>query len=89
MTLDENEKPNPRTPDEHDRASDLEAMFTADAINTARKAARPQQVPDENGVFAITECVECGEDIGIERLRVAIKNLNCIDCARLAERGVR
>ncbi len=69
-----------------DVASRNESIATDDAVREQRKKARPQQIPDAAGNFAITECVECGDEIGEQRLRVAIKNLYCIDCVTAQER---
>lgn len=69
-----------------DVASRNESIATEDAVREQRKKARPQQIPDAAGNFAITECVECGDEIGEQRLRVAIKNLYCIDCVTAQER---
>ena len=69
-----------------DVASRNESIATDDAVREQRKLAVPQQFPDAAGNFAITECVECGEHIGEQRLKVAIKNLLCWDCATAQER---
>ena len=81
MTDQEQEK----CSDPLDVASRNETFATEDAIREQRKHAVPQQIPDAAGNFKITECVSCGEDIGDMRLRVAIKNLYCIDCATAQE----
>jgi RNA polymerase-binding transcription factor DksA len=69
-----------------DVASRNESIATDAAVREQRKLAVPQQFPDEHGHFAVTECLECGEHIGEQRLRVAIKNLLCWDCATAQER---
>ena len=69
-----------------DVASRNENIATADAVREQRKLAVPQQFPDAAGNFTITECVECGGHIGEKRLKVAIKNLLCWDCATAQER---
>ena len=69
-----------------DVASRNESIATEDAVREQRKLAVPQQFPDEHGHFAVTECLECGEHIGEQRLKVAIKNLLCWDCATAQER---
>jgi len=69
-----------------DVASRNESIATDDAVREQRKLAVPQQFPDAAGNFTITECVECGEHIGEQRLKVAIKNLYCIDCVTAQER---
>ena len=72
-----------------DIASRNESIATEDAIREQRKRAIPQQAPDEHGHYLIHECLECGEDIGIERLKVATKNCYCIECATAQERRKR
>lgn len=69
-----------------DIAARNERVATEDAIREQRKHAVPQQIPDAAGNFKVVECVECGEDIGDQRLRVAIKNTLCLDCASAQER---
>ena len=72
--------------DVSDRASDIEQRNTAQAIYDARKNTKPQQMPRADGSFAITDCDECGLEIGEARLAVAIKNRLCIHCAADLER---
>lgn len=69
-----------------DVASRNEIIATADAVREQRKLAVPQQIPDAAGNFKIMECLECGDEIGEQRLRVAIKNTLCIYCATEQER---
>lgn len=69
-----------------DVASRNESVATDGAVREQRKLAVPQQFPDEHGHFAVTVCLECGEHIGEQRLKVAIKNLLCWDCATAQER---
>ena len=51
-----------------------------------RRAAAPQQVPDEHGKYRFTECVEedCGVDLPIERLRLG--RIRCVDCQERLEK---
>ena len=69
-----------------DVASRNESIATDDAVREQRKLAVPQQFPDEHGHFAVTECLACGEHIGEQRLKVAIKNTLCVECAAAQER---
>ena len=69
-----------------DVASRNESIATADAVREQRKLAVPQQIPDAAGNFSVTECLECGNEIVEQRLRVAIKNTLCIYCATEQER---
>lgn len=74
-----------RHTDPLDIASRNEELATADSIRIARAGAVPQQFPDDKGEYLIRECVECGNDIGVERLRVAVKNLFCVECVNARE----
>lgn len=69
-----------------DVASRNEMYATNEAIREQRLKCKPQQEPDADGNYLVHECLECGEDIGEQRLRVAIKNLFCVDCASAQER---
>lgn len=69
-----------------DRASEVEMRTTSLAIDNTRRNAKPQQQPLADGTYEVTDCEECGNEIGIERLRVAIKNKYCIHCATKMER---
>jgi len=72
-----------------DVASRNEMYATNESVRVQRLNSIPQQFPDDNGNFLIRECVCCGEDIGEKRLKVAIKNLLCWDCATAQERKKR
>lgn len=72
-----------------DIASRNEAIATEDALREQRKLAVPQQQPDARGKYKVTDCVECGEEIGEKRLKVATKNLLCIECATAQERRIK
>lgn len=78
-----------RVTDESDRATQIEMETTQDAIEHNRRLCLPQQSPREDGTYAVTDCIGCGEEIGEERLRVAIKNLYCIVCIEKMERTKR
>jgi RNA polymerase-binding transcription factor DksA len=69
-----------------DRASDNEMKTTGFAVQQARKAAIPQQVPRADGTFEVTDCETCGNEIPYQRLLVAVKNKHCIHCATRQER---
>lgn len=82
------QRENVKLTDESDRATQIEMEFTEDSIEQARQRARPQQLPRADGRYDVTECIECGETIPLQRLRVAVRNLICIDCARDQENRV-
>lgn len=77
--------PHDRESDDNDRATRVEMEATAAHLDRARRAARQDQTPGPDGLFLVTECVECGEDIGEGRLRVAARNTLCVHCASAAE----
>lgn len=75
-----------RVADVFDRASELEAAFTADAIRTTQQQVKQSQTPDQHGRYAILNCIECDAEIGEGRLRHAPKNTICVECASFAEK---
>lgn len=85
MTQDDEEKREKLT-DILDIASESEGKFRDNAISEARAKVKQDQLPDKDGVYAVLDCVECGEEIGEGRLRAAPKNTICIHCASAAER---
>lgn len=64
-----------------DIASAAETRTRADALNSIRSKCKPQQLPRKDGSYEITECDECGNEIGLGRLKVAAQNLLCVYCA--------
>lgn len=69
-----------------DRASELEMVSTEDAIRAVQRRNEQKQKPDANGVYAITDCDECGDAIPAERLRIASNNVCCTICAGRMEK---
>lgn len=76
-------------PDPIDRASDLEMANTADAIRAVQLRNEQKQKPLPDGTYAEPDCIECGNEIGIGRLRIASNNVMCIHCATAAEKWRR
>lgn len=72
-----------------DRASQAEMAFTEASINAARRANKRMQEPDEDGKYLVLDCIDCGDEIGDERLKVATKNKLCIHCATARERRAK
>lgn len=70
--------------DETDRASALDMVHQQESVLAARLRAAPQQVPNEQGEYAITECVDCGEGIIEARLKHGF--IRCVDCAERKEK---
>lgn len=67
--------------DPFDVASDVEARARDGAISAARAKAKPQQAVRADGTFAVVDCMDCGNEIGVARLICASRNLLCIHCA--------
>jgi RNA polymerase-binding transcription factor DksA len=76
-------------PDPIDRASALELATTEDAIRVVQARNVQKQKPGADGEYPEPDCIECGNEIGIGRLRVAANNVMCIHCATIAERWRR
>jgi RNA polymerase-binding transcription factor DksA len=85
MTHAEEEQPIEQCPDPIDSASLIEAAALRENIAQVQWASRPQQLPRDDGTYAVTDCDECGNDIGEVRLRIAPKNLMCVGCAAAQE----
>lgn len=49
-----------------------------------RSAAAPEQVPDEDGNYAITECRDCGDELSAARLKTG--RTRCVPCVDAEER---
>lgn len=75
-----------KSADFNDQASEIEDDFRATAIQQIQKRNKQQQQPRSDGSFEITECEDCGDNIGLERLKVAAQNLLCVLCASTRER---
>lgn len=75
-----------RYTDPVDQASQITDDATNDAVAAIRRAAAPEQVPDENGTYAHTHCIEedCGEELPIERLRLG--KVRCVTCQSLRDK---
>lgn len=79
-----------------DRASGITMRATAEAERAVRLQNEPQrvpdgkgewiyQIPDENGVYPIPDCVNelCGEPIPLLRLQMG--RIRCVHCQALIE----
>lgn len=83
----------PDTDDTPDKITDVSDMATARELENmeisrrehAKAVVRTQEARDD-GSYDITECVECGNEIGLGRLMHSIKNTVCIHCATAAEK---
>lgn len=76
-------------PDVIDQASSLEHAATQQAIYQVQRACKPVQTMRPNGTFEFEDCEDCGNEIGLERLKVAIQNQLCVHCATVRERLAR
>lgn len=86
MTPPEEEEVREHLTDDIDRASALEMMENASSVNAIRQKAKQDQLPDTEGRYMILDCVDCGGEIGIERIRVSLRNTLCVGCATARER---
>lgn len=75
--------------DPSDQASEIEHRSLAIYLHDARKKAKRTQEARADGTYAITDCEDCGDEIGEGRLKVSIKNTICVYCATARERGIR
>lgn len=49
-----------------------------------RSAAAPEQFPDDEGNYAITECRDCGDELSLARLKTG--RTRCVPCVDAEER---
>lgn len=66
-------------PDIVDIANTVVEQCTTEAEHRARGKSEPESDPHFDG----TTCIECGEDIHVERLRLG--KVRCIDCQSTLE----
>lgn len=71
--------------DPSDLAAKNEAILHKFNLEAQRHAAKPRQVQNSDGTWPHPDCVECGDEIGAERLRVTGSDL-CIICATAEEK---
>lgn len=72
--------------DPSDIATQAEMERNQSLLNEIRSRTKRTQEPNRRGRYAIVDCVECDNEIGEGRLKHAIKNTLCIECATAAER---
>lgn len=72
--------------DVSDQASQRETEHLDISLREHARKMKRDQEPDKAGNYTLLDCVECGSEIGLARIKVAIKNTLCIHCATLAER---
>lgn len=66
-----------------DRATVNTTAYTNACIDKAQQAAKPEQV-QVDGVWPITECVDCSDEIPAGRL--ALGRVRCVHCQGVKER---
>jgi RNA polymerase-binding transcription factor DksA len=74
-----------RVSDESDRATLIEMEALSDSLARTQRLVTQKQKPLADGTYAVTECEECSEEIGEERLKVAANNLVCWHCQTATE----
>lgn len=75
--------------DEIDRAQNLAMEANLNRIREIQAQCKPVRLPRADGTYEEEDCDDCGNEIGIERMRVAIKNHLCVFCATKRERTQR
>lgn len=69
-----------------DQASNVTLADTANKIAHLSYLAAPEQALDANGEPTVTECCDCGADLGE---RAKLLKIRCIRCQELLERRRR
>lgn len=67
-----------------DMATQVEDIFTSAALAAQRAKAAPQQVPNPDGTYPITECVDCDDEIVPDRLKLG--RIRCVYCQEKLEK---
>lgn len=61
-----------------DAANSIADLLNRRGVDAARARAVPEQSPDSEGAYAITQCVDCDEDLNAVRLRLG--RVRCVAC---------
>lgn len=69
-----------RSADQIDRANDIAQSHNDEAVEAARRAAAPEQNPDDIDPY----CCDCGEEIEAARLQMLKKR--CFSCQTIFEK---
>lgn len=77
---------NTNYPDPIDRASELEMIRTEDAIRQVQLRNVQKQLPGPDGMYPSPDCLECGDEIPLGRLKAASNNILCLICAAAVEK---
>lgn len=82
MELEEAE----RHSDPLDQATDLTIALVDAARDENARRLKPEQEQNADGTWPVTECRDCGEDLG---QRAALGKVRCTDCQTETERKRR
>lgn len=78
-----------RLADVSDRATAEETRQIESRLREQQMLLRQVQKPREDGTYEYTDCEECGNEIGAERLKLAAANHLCWHCATALEKRTR
>ena len=70
-----------------DQASNVTLASTANQIAHLSYLAAPEQVQNEDGIWPVTECTSCGNDI--EEGRLNLGKVRCLRCQETLEKKRR
>lgn len=70
--------------DELDRAAAIADAINTEGVDKSREFMKPQQERDENGEWPIKECVDCDDELPVERLNLA--RIRCVTCQEKLEK---
>lgn len=77
------------TADEIDRAQNLTMEANLNSVREIQNKCKPVRLPRADGTYENEDCDDCGNEIGIDRMRVAIRNNLCVFCLTKRERFQR
>lgn len=66
-----------------DVASRVSEQINNEAIEAQRYRCRPEQVQNPDGSWPVTECADCGDDLGH---RMAMGKVRCVPCQEVLEK---
>lgn len=66
-----------------DQASQLTQRLNDASVTEARHLSAPEQVQNQDGTWPVTECVDCGSDLGE---RASLARVRCIHCQERVEK---
>lgn len=66
-----------------DIAADLSRSLAEAQIGAVRQLAKPEQLQNPDGTWPVTECIDCGAELG---KRAELGRVRCVHCQGLLER---